>query len=65
MLDIVTLTRFLFESRAGDLDVDFGLRIVDIRVKIDVFVLTDEGDLCARIKCIFQVATLSCPSLAA
>ena len=56
---------FLFGSLAGDLELDFGLRIVDILVKIDVFVLTEEGDLCARFKCIFHVAMLGCPSEAA
>ena len=59
------LNLFLFESRPGERLLLLGRRIVDILVRIDVLVLRDEGDLCARFKCIFHVATLVCPSLAA
>ena len=48
----------LYTSLAGDLEVLFGLRIVDILVRIDVFVFIDEGDLCAFCRCIFHVASL-------
>ena len=55
----------LFESLAGDLPWRVVLRIVDILVRIEDCVLTDEGDLWTLLTWIFQVATLSWPSLAA
>ena len=55
----------LFESLAGDLPWRVVLRIVDILVRMEDCVLTDEGDLWTLLTWIFQVATLSWPSLAA
>ena len=52
----------LYKSRAGDREVLFGLRIVDILVRIDVFVFIDEGDRCAFCRYIFHVASLLWPS---
>ena len=55
----------LFKSLAGDLPWRVVLRIVDILVRMEDCVLTDEGDLWTLLTWIFQVATLSWPSLAA
>ena len=48
----------LYKSLAGDLEVLFGLRIVDILVRMDVFVFIDDGERWAFCRCTFQVASL-------